>query len=392
MKRNRRLVQCVFLVLTVIGVFLLRANAEAWCPFGGVEALYTYVNEGNMPCSLAVSNFYILAAVILLTLLLRRAFCGYMCPLGALSEWLRSGTKRMKIKPLTVPRRVDAALSLLKYPLLGLILYATYSASELLFRGYDPCYALISRHGEDITFWAYVVAGAVIVVSLLVTMPFCRWFCPLGAVFNLFSRFGLARVSRDTEACLNCRKCDKVCPMAIEVSQMNSVTCARCISCLNCVAVCPVKEQGALTWGPPKVVGRPWPQTVLIALVFLCVAGAVVTAYAWPLPSYVREREGIVAANNATLELQVQGLNCRGSATKFWFYIDRDDFSAIDGYLKVEAWPQPGLATVRIIYDPTRTDEAAIKEAITEPYYRADDDFWWPSEFEIEGYDPLGLE
>lgn len=86
MKKTRRLVQLGFVILTVGGVFVFGGNAERWCPFGGVEALYSYATEGNMLCSLGISNFYILGAVLVMTLLLRRAFCGYMCPIGSVSE------------------------------------------------------------------------------------------------------------------------------------------------------------------------------------------------------------------------------------------------------------------------------------------------------------------
>ncbi len=73
MKTTRWIVQFGFLALVLTAVFVFRANCEVWCPFGGVEALYTYAAEGNMPCSLGVSNFYILGGVLVMTLLLRRA-------------------------------------------------------------------------------------------------------------------------------------------------------------------------------------------------------------------------------------------------------------------------------------------------------------------------------
>ena len=126
MTTQRRVVQFGFLVLTVVGVFVVGGNAERWCPFGGVEALYTYATEGNLTCSLAVSNFYILAAVLVMTLLVRRAFCGYMCPIGTISEWLQRGTARLGVRPIRIPGRLDRILSLLKYPLLAIILYFTY--------------------------------------------------------------------------------------------------------------------------------------------------------------------------------------------------------------------------------------------------------------------------
>ena len=114
MKRNRRIVQLGFVALTLVGVFVVRGNAELWCPFGGVEAIWTYAREGNLICSLGVSNFYILGAVLLVALLLRRAFCGYACPIGAISEWIQVGAKRFGIHPARVPYTLDRVLAKLK--------------------------------------------------------------------------------------------------------------------------------------------------------------------------------------------------------------------------------------------------------------------------------------
>ncbi|MCY2989045.1 MAG: 4Fe-4S binding protein, partial [Planctomycetota bacterium] len=79
---TRRVVQASFLGVVVLGTFVWRANCERWCPFGGVEAIATYATEGDMLCSLGTSNFFILGGVLLMTLLLRRVFCGYICPIG----------------------------------------------------------------------------------------------------------------------------------------------------------------------------------------------------------------------------------------------------------------------------------------------------------------------
>ena len=395
MKRNRRVIQFGFLVLTLVGVFVVKGNAERWCPFGGVEAIYTYVQEGNLVCSLGISNFYILGAVLLVTLLLRRAFCGYVCPIGAISEWLQAGAKRVGVKPAAVPYALDRGLAKLKYVVLAIILYFTWGYGELEFRVADPCYALISRHGEDITFWAYVVSGAIVVGSLFVLLPFCRWLCPLAAVLHPFSRFGLTRIKRDEGACINCGACSKACPTNIKVATVKKVTAARCLSCLNCVEACPDKPRlnGAIRWGPAKAVGRSWPQAALIAILLLCLTGAVVAAYVFPVPSLIRTAEGRgdAPAIAATLELRVDNLSCRGKASLFAYFLERDDEYEIPGYLKLEAWPGPGAAPARITYDPAQTNETAIKEAATEPYYDAVAGFWRPSPFQIEGYDPLGL-
>lgn len=401
MKISRRIVQFAFLAAVLIGVFAFGANCEMWCPFGGVEAIYEYVNRGTMVCSLGMSNFYALGGVLVLTLLARRAFCGYICPLGTISEWLniaarKSGiTRRLGLIRMQTPPALDRVLSLLKYVVLAVILYLTWRAGELIFRGFDPCYALISRHGTDITVWAYVVAGAIVATSLFVMMPFCRWFCPLAAVLNPFSRLGFFRVRRDAGACIDCGRCARVCPTAIPVDRLKEVTSARCISCLQCVDACPassamLEEKGeyrALSWGPPPLFGRGWPRAILVAVILLCVTATVAATYLYPLPSYVKSR-GEEPSQTASVELMLENLSCRGRANLLFYFLERDDMFALPGYFRLEAWPGPGKAKIRVYYDPAQSGERQIKEAITEPYFELGYG-WRQSPFFIEGYDVL---
>ncbi len=393
MTRTRRIVQGFFLVVVLTGVFAFEANCERWCPFGGVEAIYTYAVEGNMLCSLGVSNFFILGGVLATALLIRRAFCGYMCPIGAISEWINIVGRRVRLPQFLLAKAIDRVLSFLKYAMLAVILILTYRAGELIFRGYDPCYALIGRHGEDITYWAYVVSGVVVVVSLFVVMPFCRWFCPLAAVLNLFSRFGWARIQRDTETCHDCGRCARRCPMAIDVDQAEHVTEARCISCLACVEACPSSksQSKALHWGPRFPRSQRWSQTVLVALLLLCTIAAVSASYLVPVPSFVKSR-GELPVQTAVVELQIENVTCRGCANLLTYFLERDDLFAVAGYLRIAAWPGPGPARVQITYDPVQADEMAIKQAITEPCFEPQNNFWRQSPFAVFGYDPLLLE
>ncbi len=390
LQHTRRGIQTVMLAITLVGVFVLHGNCERWCPFGGVEALGTYIAEGNMICSLGVSNFFILAGVLLATLLLRRAFCGYLCPIGTLSEWLQALGRRLGLPTLTVPPRADRALALAKYVLLAVILYFTWQAGELIFRGFDPCYALISRHGPDITSWAYVSAAAVAVASLVMMVPFCRWFCPLAAVLNPFSRFALARVKRDPQTCTNCRQCAKACPMQIEVDRLQEVTAARCVSCLNCLDKCRSPRGHALRWGPPEMLGRQWSQAVLVLVLVGCTSAAVAASYWFPMASFVRSSPRPLPAQVAVVELQVDEMTCRGRGNLLYFFLERDDLYQVPGWFRIEAWPGPGYARVRMSYDAGQGSDEAIRKAITEPYF--DVGFGWRmSPFRIQGYDPLGL-
>ncbi len=392
MKTTRRIVQAAFLAVTLLSVFFVGANAEAWCPLGGVEGISTYLREGNLICSLGVSNFYILAGVLAMALLLRRAFCGYVCPIGTISHWIRAAARRLGIPAIRIPYRADRGMSLLKYVVLAWILYFTWQAGELLFRGYCPAYAMVSRHGADILWWAYAVAGAIAAASLVTAMPFCRWFCPLAAVLSPFSRFAFTRVKRDPAACAGCRRCAGACPMGIPVDQLPQVTVARCLVCLSCVDACPQKSAGALAWGPPRFLGGRWPQAVLVTLLLVCVAGAASAAYWYPLPSFVKVH-GTPSAETAALEIEIQNLTCRGRANLLVWFLERDDLAMPLRYFRLEAWPAPGTARARITYDPRETDEETLKRAITEPYFQAHSDAvtagWRDSPFRVVGYDPL---
>jgi ferredoxin len=386
---TRRLIQFCFLVLVLVGVYVVGANCERWCPFGGVEAAYTYATEGNMLCSLGTSNFFILGGVLLVTLLLKRAFCGYMCPIGTLSEWLGVLGRRIGIPSLQVPAGLDRWLSLLKYVMLAVILWLTWWAGELIFRTFDPCYALISRHGTDITFWAYVVAGSIVVASLMIMLPFCRWFCPLAAVLSPFSRLSPLRIRRIEDTCTDCGLCSKACPVAIPVHELRQVKAARCLSCMNCIETCPQTKSPSIVWGPPRVFGRSWPQAALIAILLLCTSAAVASSYLYPFPSFVKVH-GEAPERLARVELKVDGLRCRGNANLLYFFLERDDLYQVEGYFKVEAWPGPGFVDVHVTYDPSVATDESIKQAITEPYYDVLIDQWRMSPFRIEGYHPLG--
>jgi len=341
-----------------------------------------------MPCSLGVSCFFVLGGVLGTTLLLRRAFCGWVCPLGTIFDWLQAGARRLGLRPRTVPTWLDWPLGLLKYPLLAVILYFTYRTGELVLRGYDPCYVLLSRHGADITVWAYVVTGVLVGMSVLLVLPFCRWLCPLAAVLAPFSRVGLARVRRDEGTCLDCDGCSEACPVAIPVAAARQVTAARCLGCLECLEACPARAEGALTWGGPSWLGSRWPRALMPILLLGGLGLAVGLALALPLPSYVQAR-GELPGENAVLEHQVQGLLCRGTATLFTHLLFRDDLEEVEGPLRLEAWPAPDGGRARITYDPARTDPSAIRRALLTPFYDPADDRLLISPFTIEGHDLL---
>ncbi|MBN2294449.1 MAG: hypothetical protein JXM70_18615, partial [Pirellulales bacterium] len=153
---------------------------------------------------------------------------------------------------------------------------------------------------------------------------------------------------------------------------------------------CPKKEAGALGWGPPKILGGFWPRAVLIILLMLCVSGVVAATYIYPLPSFVKTH-GTEPAKTASVDLTLQNLSCRGRANLLFYFLERDDMYELPDYFRLEAWPGPGEAKIRVWYDPSKTDDQTIKAAITEPYFELEYG-WRKSPFTIKGYDVLDLE
>ena len=407
----RHFSQLAFLVLILVGTFFFLAHCEVWCPFGGVESIYAYFAEGSAPCSLGVSNFFILGGVLGATLLFRRVFCSFACPIGTLSEWTGKLGKRLRLPQWNPGPKTDAVLGLLKYVVLVTIIYLTILTAEVIFRAACPAYALISRHGEDITFWSYTVGGSILVASLFISLPFCRWFCPLASVLNPFSRFAPVRVTHDPEGtCTSCKACEKVCPMAIPVATSPRVTQARCLNCTQCVDACEKRGQKMLRvqfLGLNFSSKAKLSQCLLLLGLLTALGTAVVLATFNPLPSTVIVRTETKKVNGkdvevpipppekvAVLEVDLEGLVCRGTAQKVWgFFLTRDDDYAIDGYLRFEAWSHPTLGRGKFYYDPKKTNADAIKQALTQPYFNATEEVITMDVIEspvtIPGYDPI---
>ncbi len=182
-------------------------------------------------------------ALLIFTFLFGRFFCGWICAFGAYTELIHALfaplRKRLcKNKPLSAP---PWAVNL-KYGILTAILLMCLLGIEQYLSGKDPweCFALlVGRNPSLIPPIAGVLFALVTIGSIFYNRFYCRFFCPLGALFALVDRAPLFSIRKPRDVCGKCRLCSMKCPMGIELYAMDEVQNGECIKCMQCTAHCP---------------------------------------------------------------------------------------------------------------------------------------------------------
>lgn len=239
--------------------FLPDASLHAVCPFGGVVTVYEFVTAGTFIQKIHSSSFILMLLGLAVAILFGTVFCGYICPFGSLQEWI--GKLGKKLFPgkynRAVPERLDRVLRYFRYAALAAVLSLTAVSAKLVFQAVDPYYALFNLFSTEVAATALAVLIAVAVLSLIVERPWCKYFCPYGALLGLFNKVRIFKLRRNPDTCIGCNKCDRACPMNIRVSEKSAVGDLSCISCHLCTSeeACPVKDTVIISAGAKKKEG-----------------------------------------------------------------------------------------------------------------------------------------
>lgn len=224
--------------------FLSSASLHALCPFGGVVTIYQYLTAGSFVQKIHESSFILMILGFLLAILFGPVFCGWVCPLGAIQEWVgRQGKKLFRRRyNHFVPARWDPGLRYLRYLVLGWVLFMTAVTAKLIFSEYDPYFALFNFWTGEAALTGTAILLITLLGSLFVERPWCKYACPYGALLGLSNLFRLFSIRRRESTCRLDGACDITCPMNIPVSAKTVVRDHQCISCLECTseARCPV--------------------------------------------------------------------------------------------------------------------------------------------------------
>ena len=215
-------------------------GAVGACPIGSLQGFLSGL-KFRFP-------YYVLGFLIFFGALLGRAVCGFLCPFGFFQELLHKIPFPIKKNSFAGDRQlrwVKYAVLLLMVVILPLCFALTPFFCKYLCPAGTLSGILLAVHDSmlraqlgGIFLWKAFVLAAVIVGCLIVFRPFCKYLCPLGAIYGFFNRIALYRMDLDADRCVSCGKCKKVCPMGVDpVRECNS---AECIRCGDCVRNCPV--------------------------------------------------------------------------------------------------------------------------------------------------------
>ena len=222
-------------------------GAVGSCPIGAFQAV---VGSWNFKLAFYVTGFLIFTGAIL-----GRIVCGFLCPFGLIQDLLHKIPFPKKIGSF----RGDKLLRKLKYViLLVFVVLLPMFVVDIMGQGAPYFCKLIcpagtleggiplvllnqSMHSAIgwLFAWKSVILAATIFLSIMIYRPFCKYVCPLGAVYSLFNPIALFRYQVDKNACTDCGLCKKACNMQVDPAK--TPNSPECIRCGRCKKVCPAQ-------------------------------------------------------------------------------------------------------------------------------------------------------
>lgn len=266
-------------------------GVEGFLPISSLVSLRHFFDSGEWS-RVHPAGLVILLLVLASGLLLKKAFCSWLCPVGLLSESLASigrtlflplakrlararGARRMPDR-LALPAWLDRPLRAIKYLLLAFFLYAIFfkmsSADVATFLGspYNKVADVkMMLFFTRISPLALKVLFALVGMSLLVPYFWCRYLCPYGGLLGALSLLSPLKVTRTAPNCIDCGLCARACPSNLRVDRAKRVHSDECFGCLSCVAACPIPSALAIETPPPwRRAVRPAAFAALVVLLF----------------------------------------------------------------------------------------------------------------------------
>ncbi len=235
---TRRLIQAAAFVLFP-GLFI--------STFSAIKSIYVAIIGGTFSISAQAGQIVLAVSMLVITAIMGRFFCGFLCAFGTMGDFFWFIGSKLRLRRPKIGARTDRALKTTKYVLLaGIVLLAWTFGLSILSGTQNPwtVFGMYATYKGWSDLSAFVSVGAallllIILGSMYIERFFCRYLCPLGAIFVIVSKFRLFKIRKPRTYCGACRACTKKCSMGIPLYNADVVTSAECIDCMNCVNICP---------------------------------------------------------------------------------------------------------------------------------------------------------
>ena len=215
--------------------------------FAGVKYIFTQIGNG---ARVELTSFVtVLIVLCVYTVVFGRFFCGFACAFGSLGDavhalyvWI---CKKLKKKPIKLNQKLTGVLSCMKYVVLAVIVILCFAGAFGKTQGTSPWEVFSMLHARNFKLAGYGI-GILLLVLIIIGMClqerfFCRFLCPMGAVFSILPVLPVFSLHRDREQCLKgCSACTRMCPSDIELPAKGSwEVSGDCFQCQKCMDTCP---------------------------------------------------------------------------------------------------------------------------------------------------------
>jgi polyferredoxin len=224
-------------------------GVEGWLPIASLMNLKAFLLTAEVP-RLHPAGLFILISFLAISLVFRKSFCSWFCPIGTISETLWKFGRRVFGRNYRLPLWLDILLRGCKFLVLGLFVYAIVNMPVIAIRQFlEGPYGVVADV-KMMNFFRYMSTTAAVVITILVVASifvqnfWCRYLCPYGALLGFFSLLSPAKIRRNPDLCIDCAKCAKACPSRLPVNRKSAIHSMECVACYECVSACPA--QGAL--------------------------------------------------------------------------------------------------------------------------------------------------
>ncbi|MDY0397992.1 MAG: 4Fe-4S binding protein [Desulfuromonas thiophila] len=253
------------------------AGVDGFLPIGGLASLKLWLLRGEIDPSHPAA-LVLLLTFLAMSLLAKKSFCSWLCPVGTLSEGAWKLGRRLLGRNWRMWRWLDIPLRGLKYALLGffvkilLLDMPSFAIASFL---QSPYWAIsdvkMLRFFTAPSSLTLTVVGVATLLSLVYQNFWCRYLCPYGALLGLISLLSPFKIRRERHSCTSCQRCSAACPALLPVHRLDTVMSVECTGCLTCVDSCP---HGSLRMGT-LIERKPLPRWVFPLLVLVLYSGGV---------------------------------------------------------------------------------------------------------------------